>query len=123
MLEKANEKAAGLRVKKLKFQFDDTYIYIGGINGNFTSIVGTIFQKLFSKMNKFKNEVDLPLTSIELPLYYNSGIDKPGYSKYTINTFHDSKDSNYYIQEWKLIYFNGLDCKVYDFNDGKFLGC
>jgi len=122
-LEKTNEKAAGLRVKKFKLQFDDTYIYVGGINGNFISIIGTIFQKLFKIIGKFKDEVDLPLTSIELPLYYNESIDKPGYSKYTIDTFHDSKDSEYYVRQWKLIYLNGRDCRVYDFEEDKFIDC
>jgi hypothetical protein len=122
-LEKANKKRFGLRIIKLKLQFDDTSIYIGGVNGNFTSIIGTVFQKLFKLMNRFKSEVDLPLTSIELPLHFDSRIDKPGYSKYIIDTFHDSRDSEYYIRQWKLTYYNGLDCKIYDFKDDKFMNC
>lgn len=122
-LAKANEKSFGLRIIKLKLQFDDTYIYVGGINKNFTSIIGAIFQKLFKKINEFKSESGLPLTSIELPLYFDSRIDKPGYSKYKIDTFHDSGDAEYYIKQWKLIYFNGLDCKVYDFKDDIYLEC
>ncbi|HMJ68168.1 MAG TPA: hypothetical protein VK508_04710 [Cyclobacteriaceae bacterium] len=122
-LEKANASAAGLRVKKLKFQFDDTYVYVGGINGNFISVIGAIFQKLAGLMSKFKAEVSLPVTSIELPLHYNDSVDAHGHNKYSIDTFHDRVDTEFYISQWKVNYMNGHDCRVYDFKKDEFLGC
>jgi hypothetical protein len=119
-LEQANQGKYTLRVKKLKLQFDDTFIYIGGINGNFMSIVGAVFQTLEKKISEFEDEVGTPLTSVELPIYYDDKIDNPRFSKYSIDTFHDRTDTAYYLRQWRL---KAVNCKIYDFDGDKYLDC
>jgi len=109
----------GLRLLKLKIQFDDTTIFIGGINGNFYSIVATVFQKLSILMEKFKNEGGLRVTKIELPIEYRESSD----NKYQIDTFHDRIDTKFYLGLWKITYMDGGLTKIYDFKSDQMFDC
>ncbi|MEZ4973840.1 MAG: hypothetical protein R2820_11060 [Cyclobacteriaceae bacterium] len=109
----------GLRLLKLKIQFDDTIIFIGGINGNFYSIIGSVFQKLSILMERFKDEGKLPITMIELPVERNESYD----DKYPIDIFHDRVDTGFYLQQWKITYLDGALKKIYSFRTDDFLDC
>lgn len=115
-LSKDNSDYGGLRILKLRFQFDNCEILIGGLNRNFTSIVSSVFNEISKMKPKFEKDHEKEVIKIELPLFYNPGIDKRGYSPYILDCFSDDYNLKSFKQMWKLTFENEHPVLVYDFN-------
>lgn len=89
-LNTVNKPFGGLRIQKLKLQFDNCVIIIGGLNKNFTSILSSIFQNVAKMKPKFESDnFNQEVIKIELPIFHNPGIDKRGYSPYLLDSFNE----------------------------------
>ncbi len=121
-LSQRNENAFGLRVIRLKLQFDDITIILGGLNQNFTSIISSTFQILSTKTTHFEENLGI-INQIELPITFNESIDAKGYSPYLLETRPEEFSIEYYSNLWKIIYNNGGGCTIYEFKSNSFKDC
>ncbi|WP_375559473.1 hypothetical protein ACE193_17280 [Bernardetia sp. OM2101] len=119
-LNKDNSVFGGLKVRKLKFQFDNCEIIIGGLNSNFTSVISSVFNEISKKKPKFEDDNGLKVTKIELPIEYKPSIDKKDYSPYFINVFNDDYRIEVFKKMWKLTFETNFLILIYDFDKKKY---
>lgn len=111
-----------IKIVCLKMHFDDCEIIIGGLTYQFTAILSSIFQEILKKKNKFEEDADLPLSKIELPIFYKENVDKKGCSPYILDTHIQAQDYRieYFKKLWKLSYMNNFEVKIYDFDKNQY---
>ena len=120
-LEKLNLKneynRRGLSILKLKFQFDDCEIFVGGLNKNFTSVLSSIFQEISKRKPLFEEEVGQEVIKIELPIEVDQrdGIDEN--YKYLIDTFNEDYTPEAYLKLWKLTFPTDFPVMLYNFEN------
>ena len=119
-LRKENEKTYGFRILKMKFQFDDIEIIMGGIEPPKLAAVSLVFNELVKRKNRIEKEIGTLIDTIETPISFNPSIDKKGYSAYNIETRTDNLES--YLSLWKIWYMGGhRRCTIYDLKKEKFM--
>lgn len=117
-LNKRNEtKWNGLRILKLKFQFDDCEIFVGGLNKNFTSVMSSVFQEIAKKKPEFERRIDQQIIRIELPIekFERKGLSER--EKYTIDTFNEDYSIGTFLKLWKLTCKTDFPVIIYNFED------
>ncbi len=115
-LEKLNnrnqEYYGGLRILRLKLQFDDCEIRIGGLNRNFTSVISTVFNEVSKLKPRFEQEIGQEVIKIELPVYYSEDKEQGDFfldvhnETYTIETFKNM---------WRIIFSTEYPVMIYNF--------
>lgn len=118
-LGKENEKTYGFRILKMKFQFDDIEIVMGGIEPPRLATVSLVFNELVKRRNRIEKEIETSIDTIETPIFFNPSVDKKGYSPYSLETRPDNLES--YLELWKIWYMGGHRwCTIYDLNKDEF---
>ena len=118
-LEKANQDSYGLRIQRLKFQFDDIEIIFGGIEYHRIAVVSKIFNEISKRRETIEQKIEMPINKIETPIFHNPSIDKKGYSPYLLdNSIRQSLDS--YVDMWKIWFMNNRECQIYKLQDETF---
>jgi len=111
---------SGLKVLKLKLQFDDCEIYIGGLNQNFTSVVSSLFNEISKKKPFFEREVGgLEVIRIELPIIHREHLSDDDHKQYVIDTFNDDYSIESFKKLWKITYVTDFPILIYDFKKDK----
>lgn len=122
-LEKLNQdnqqKWRGLKILKLKLQFDDCEIYIGGLNQNFTTIISTIFSEISKKKPFFEREVGQDVIRIELPIEHLEHLSDNEHKQYVIDTFNKDYSIDTFKNLWKITYSTDFPILIYDFKKNK----
>ena len=120
-LEKLNSKNKknwnGIKVLKLKFQFDDCDIYVGGLNKNFTSVISSVFQEISKKKPLIEKRTGLNIIKIEMPIEKD---DREGIEKkyvYQIDVYNEDYSIEAYKKLWKLTFATDWPIMVYNFAD------
>ena len=118
-LRKANEKTYGFRILKMRLQFDDIEIIMGGLQPPRLAAVALVFNELVKRKNRIEEEIGTSIDKIETPIFHNPLIDKKGYSPYGLETSPDNLDC--YLEIWKIWYMGGhRDCTIYDLKKEEF---
>ncbi len=119
-LDKANQDSYGLKIQRIKFQFDDIDIILGGIESHRIAVVSKVFNEIAKRKELIEQEIKLPINKIETPIFHNPSIDKKGYSPYLLETYlGQSLDSC--LDTWKIWFMDNRECKIYKLNDKTFL--
>lgn len=117
ILNQNNSQFGGLRVRRLKFQFDNCQIIIGGLNQNFTSVISFIFSQIAKMKPRFESDNEgQEVIKIELPIDYNPSVDKRGYSPYQVDVFNEDYDLKAFKKMWKITFSTNYPVLVYDFS-------
>jgi len=106
-----------LSILKLKFQFDDCEIYVGGLNKKFTSIMSSVFSEIAKKKPRFEKEIGQEVIKIELPIekYDREGLSES--QKYTIETFNEDYSIKTFLNLWKITFSTDFPIAIYNFKD------
>lgn len=118
-LKEANKDSYKLRIKRMRFQFDDITIIVGGIEPHRISVISRIFNELSKRKEQIEHKIKLPINKIETPIFYNPGIDKKGYSPYLLDTESDQEIDNY-LDSWKIWFMDDRECKIYNLKEKTF---
>ncbi len=118
-LEELNEKNepvwGRLRILKLKFQFDDCEIFIGGLNKNFISVISTVFNEVSKKKPRFEREVGQGVIMIELPIKMDEREEIDREHKYWIDVFNEDYSIEAFKKLWKITFSTNFPVMIYDF--------
>jgi len=120
-LEKLNEANSnhynGLNILKLKFQFDDCDIFIGGLNSHFTSVVSTVFQEISNKKTRFEDEIRQKVIRIELPIEFLEHLEE----KFDIDIYNDDYSLDVFKNMWRITFETNYPILIYNFKTDKLL--
>jgi hypothetical protein len=118
-LWKENEKTHRLRILKMKFQFDDIEIIMGGVEPPRLAAVSLVFDEIVKRRKRIEIEIQTSIDTIETPIFFNPSVDKKGYSPYNLETRPDNLES--YLGLWKIWYMGGhRSCTIYDLKKDEF---
>lgn len=109
-----NEKSwGGINILRLKFQFDDCEIYVGGLNKSFTSVMSSVFREIAINKPKFENEVGQGVVKIELPIEVDEQPSKG--NKYLLDIYNEDNSIEAYLKLWKITFTTEFPVMIYDF--------
>lgn len=106
----------GLRVLKLKFQFDNCEIFIGGLNRNFTSVLSSVFSEVSRKKPKFETQIGQKIIKIELPIQKNNRKNFDEKHRYTIDVYNEDYTVKRFKELWKVTFQTNFPVMIYDFD-------
>jgi hypothetical protein len=116
-LNKANEPNwGGLKILKLKFQFDDCEIHIGGLKKNFSLVISTVFNEVAKKKPRFENEIGNEVIKIELPIICEEQSELTQKEKYKIDVYNDDYSIDTFMKLWKITFLTNYPVMIYNFN-------
>jgi len=114
-LNKENQKLyGGLKVLKLKFQFDDCDILVGGLNKNFSSVISAIFREVSKKKPEFERKVGQDVIKIELPIEFLEQYKKIN-EQFSINIYNENYSVKTFKNLWKITFSTDWPILIYSF--------
>lgn len=114
-LNKDNQKLyGGLRVLKLKLQFDDCEILVGGLNKNFISVISTIFREVAKKKPEFERKIGQGVIKIELPIEFLEQYENDN-EKFSIDIYNEDYSLKAFKNLWKVTFTTDWPILIYSF--------
>jgi hypothetical protein len=118
-LEETNKDSYKLKIEEMKFKFDDIDIVLGGLRASSIATVGIVFNEIANRRAIIERHIEMPISKIITPIFYNPSIDKKGYSPYILNTYPESMES--YLEMWQIGYMGNRDWTIYKLKTEEYL--
>lgn len=118
--EEVNKETYKLRIKRIRFQFDDIIIVVGGIEPHRISVISKIFNEISKRKAQIERDIELPINKIETPISHNPSIDKKGYSPYFLDT-EPRDEIDDYVELWKIWFLDDRECKILNLRENTFV--